>query len=129
VPIFGRFGHLLAEIAERADAEVHTIEVPWGEVFSPEQIEKAIKDVKPKLLAIVQGDTSTTMLQPLAEIGAICEANDVLFYCDATASVGGNPLDVDAWKLVEIRCGVSWPAKVLRRPIRQCSYYTKRQVC
>ncbi len=33
------------------------------------------------------------MLQPLAEIGAICEANDVLFYCDATASIGGNPLD------------------------------------
>ena len=106
VPIFGRFGHLLAEIAERADAEVHTIEVPWGEVFSPEQIEKAIKDVKPKLLAIVQGDTSTTMLQPLAEIGAICEANDVLFYCDATASIGGNPLDVDAWKLDAVSVGL-----------------------
>ena len=106
VPIFGRFGHLLAEIAERADAEVHTIEVPWGEVFSPEQIEKAIKDVQPKLLAIVQGDTSTTMLQPLAEIGAICEANDVLFYCDATASVGGNPLDVDAWKLDAVSVGL-----------------------
>ena len=106
VPIFGRFGHLLAEIAERADAEVHTIEVPWGEVFTPEQIEKAIKDVKPKLLAIVQGDTSTTMLQPLAEIGAICEANDVLFYCDATASVGGNPLDVDAWKLDAVSVGL-----------------------
>ncbi len=30
VPVFGRFGHLLAEIAERALAEVHTIEVPWG---------------------------------------------------------------------------------------------------
>ncbi len=50
VPIFGRFGHLLAEIAERADAEVHTIEVPWGEVFTPEQIEAAVKEVKPKLL-------------------------------------------------------------------------------
>ncbi len=43
IPIFGRFGHLLAEIAERADAQVHTIEVPWGEVFDPQQIEDAIK--------------------------------------------------------------------------------------
>ena len=39
VPVFGRFGHLLAEIAERAGAEVHTIETPWGTVFEPEQIE------------------------------------------------------------------------------------------
>ncbi|CAD5280732.1 (S)-ureidoglycine--glyoxylate transaminase [Alteromonas sp. 38] len=106
VPIFGRFGHLLAEIAERADAEVHTIEVPWGEVFKPEQIEAAIKKVQPKLLAIVQGDTSTTMFQPLDDIGAICEANDVLFYCDATASVGGNPLEVDKWKLDAVSVGL-----------------------
>jgi len=106
VPIFGRFGHLLAEIAERADAQVHTIEVPWGEVFQPEQIEEAIKRVKPKLLAIVQGDTSTTMLQPLADIGDICEAHDVLFYCDATASIGGNPLEVDAWKLDAVSVGL-----------------------
>jgi (S)-ureidoglycine-glyoxylate aminotransferase len=65
VPIMGRFGHLLAEIAERVGAKVHTIEVPWGEVFTPEQIEKAIVDVKPHVLAMVQGDTSTTMNQPL----------------------------------------------------------------
>lgn len=30
VPVFGRFGHLLCEIARRCRAEVHTIEVPWG---------------------------------------------------------------------------------------------------
>jgi (S)-ureidoglycine-glyoxylate aminotransferase len=106
VPIFGRFGHLLAEIAERADAQVHTIEVPWGEVFQPEQIEEAIKRIKPKMLAIVQGDTSTTMLQPLADIGEICEAHNVLFYCDATASIGGNPLEVDAWKLDAVSVGL-----------------------
>ena len=87
VPIMGRFGHLLAEIAQRAKAEVHTIEVPWGEVFKPEQIEEAIKRVQPRVLAMVQGDTSTTMNQPLADIGDICEKHDVLFYCDATLSI------------------------------------------
>ena len=34
----------------------------------------------PHLLALVQGDTSTTMLQPLDEIGAICAKHGVLFY-------------------------------------------------
>ncbi len=46
-----------------------TIEVPWGEVFTPDQVEDAIKRVRPRLLLTVQGDTSTTMLQPLAELG------------------------------------------------------------
>ena len=106
VPIFGRFGHLLAEIAERADADVHTIEVPWGEVFKPEQIEEAIKRVQPKMLAVVQGDTSTTMLQPLEHLGEICRRHDVLFYSDATASIGGNPFETDTWGLDAVSVGL-----------------------
>ncbi|ATO34389.1 Purine catabolism protein PucG [Dickeya dianthicola] len=106
VPVFGRFGHLLCEIARRCRADVHTIEAPWGEVFTPDQIEDAIKRVKPRLLLTVQGDTSTTMLQPLAELGAICRRHDVLFYTDATASFGGNPLETDAWGLDAVSAGL-----------------------
>ena len=106
VPVFGRFGHLLCEIAERAGAEVHSIEVPWGEVFEPEQIEKAIREVQPKMLAVVQGDTSTTMLQPLGHLGEICRRYDVLFYSDATASIGGNPFKTDEWQLDAVSVGL-----------------------
>lgn len=97
VPVFGRFGHLLAEIGERCGAEVHMIETDWGTVFAPEQVEAAIVEVRPKVLAVVQGDTSTTMCQPLADLGEICRRHDVLLYCDATASLGGNPFETDAW--------------------------------
>lgn len=97
VPVFGRFGHLLAEIATRALAEVHTIEAPWGQVFPVSAIEEAVVRVRPHLLALVQGDTSTTMNQPLDEVGAICERHGVLFYTDATASLGGNAFAADAW--------------------------------
>ncbi|WP_017446481.1 pyridoxal-phosphate-dependent aminotransferase family protein [Gayadomonas joobiniege] len=106
VPVMGRFGHLLAEIAQRAQAEVHTIEVPWGQVFTPDQIEDAVKKIKPKLLAMVQGDTSTTMNQPLEHIGAICKNHDVLFYCDATASIAGNTLKTDEWGLDAVSAGL-----------------------
>jgi (S)-ureidoglycine-glyoxylate aminotransferase len=99
VPVFGRFGHLLVEIAERCRAEVHTIEVPWGQVFEAEQVEDAVRRTRPKLLAVVQGDTSTTMCQPLADLGEICRRHDVLLYCDATASLGGNAFEADAWGL------------------------------
>ncbi|AUX71838.1 pyridoxal-phosphate-dependent aminotransferase family protein [Erwinia pyrifoliae] len=106
VPVFGRFGHLLCEIARRCRAEVHTIEVPWGEVFTPDRIEDAIKRVKPRLLLTVQGDTSTTMLQPLEELGAICRKYGVLFYTDATASLAGNALETDAWGLDAVSVGM-----------------------
>ncbi len=106
VPVFGRFGHLLCEIAHRCRAEVHTIEVPWGEVFTADQIEEAIRKIKPRLLLTVQGDTSTTMLQPLEELGAICRKYGVLFYTDATASLGGNALETDAWGLDAVSAGM-----------------------
>ncbi|EKN4118099.1 TPA: alanine--glyoxylate aminotransferase family protein [Yersinia enterocolitica] len=106
VPVFGRFGHLLCEIARRCRAEVHIIEVPWGEVFTPDMIEDAIKKVRPRLLLTVQGDTSTTMLQPLAELGEICRLHQVLFYTDATASLGGNVLETDAWGLDAVSAGL-----------------------
>ncbi|MDQ1104908.1 pyridoxal-phosphate-dependent aminotransferase family protein [Nocardioides zeae] len=97
VPVFGRFGHLLVEIAERCGAEVHTVERPWGEVFEPEELEAAVRAVRPKVVAVVQGDTSTTMCQPLADLGEICRRHDALLYCDATASLGGNVFETDAW--------------------------------
>ncbi|MFT4260281.1 pyridoxal-phosphate-dependent aminotransferase family protein [Microbacterium sp.] len=106
VPVFGRFGHLLAEIAERAMAEVHIIETGWGQVFPVSAIEEAIVRVKPHLLALVQGDTSTTMNQPLDEVGAVCARHGVLFYSDATASLGGNDFETDAWGLDAATAGL-----------------------
>jgi (S)-ureidoglycine-glyoxylate aminotransferase len=61
--------------------------------------------VRPRLLLTVQGDTSTTMLQPLAELGDICRRHEVLFYTDATASLAGNALETDAWGWMRYRQG------------------------
>jgi len=99
VPIFGRFGHLKVEIGRRLGAEVAAIETEWGRVFAADEIEAAIRRERPKLIAISHGDTSTTMLQPLAEIGALCRRHDVLLYVDCTASLGGNPFETDAWHI------------------------------
>jgi (S)-ureidoglycine-glyoxylate aminotransferase len=106
VPIFGRFGHLLTEIAGRCAAEVVTIETEWGTVFAPEALEDAVRRHAPKLVAMVHGDTSTTMAQPLADIGAVCRAHDALLYVDATATLGGMPVEVDAWQLDAVTAGL-----------------------
>ena len=106
VPVFGRFGHLLCEIATRCKAQVIPIETTWGRVFDPQQIEEAIKMHQPKVLGCVQGDTSTTMAQPLEEIGKICRANGVMICVDATASITGMPLDTDDWQLDAVTAGL-----------------------
>ena len=106
VPVFGRFGHLLAEISSRCRADVVTIEREWGTVFTPDEIEDAIKKHRPKVLALVHGDTSTTMAQPLAEIGGICQRHDVIFYTDTTATLGGMDVAVDDWKIDAVSAGL-----------------------
>lgn len=106
VPIFGRFGHLLCEIAERCGAEVRTIETEWGTVFTPEAIEAAIRRHRPRVVAMVHGDTSTTMAQPLDEIGAICRRHDAFLYVDATATLGGMEVAVDRWSLDAVSAGL-----------------------
>jgi len=106
VPVFGRFGHLLCEIAARCGADVRRIDREWGTVFSPDEIEDAIGRERPSLLAVVHGDTSTTMAQPLEEIGEICRRHDVLLYTDATATLGGMDVAVDRWQIDAVSAGL-----------------------
>lgn len=106
VPMFGRFGHLLVEIAQRCGAKVVTIETEWGSVFDPNQIEEAVRREQPKMVALNQGDTSTTMAQPLKDVGTICRNNGALLYVDATASMVGMDLPVDEWKIDAVSIGL-----------------------
>jgi (S)-ureidoglycine-glyoxylate aminotransferase len=99
IPIYGRFGLLLQEIAERCGAEVVTLEKEWGSVFDPLEIIRAIHLVKPAIVAIVHGETSTGRLQPLEEIGQVCRELDVLLIVDAVATIGGIPVNTDDWML------------------------------
>ena len=106
VPVFGRFGHLKVEIAKRCGADVRALETEWGSVFADEVLEREIKQYRPKLVAVSHGDTSTTMAQPLSELGNFCRNNDAILYVDATATLGGMDLQTDAWHLDVVSAGL-----------------------
>lgn len=106
VAVMGRFGLLLKEIAERAGAQVVTIERPWGTVFTLAEIEEGLRTHRPALFATVQGDTATTMNQPLEGLGQLCHRYGALCYVDATASIAGNTLLVDEWQLDAVSAGL-----------------------
>ena len=106
VPVFGRFGHLKVEIAKRCGADVKAVECEWGKVFPFETLKEEISTFKPKIVAVSHGDTSTTMAQPLDELGRFCHANEIFLYVDATATLGGMDLPVDAWQLDVVSAGL-----------------------
>jgi alanine-glyoxylate transaminase/serine-glyoxylate transaminase/serine-pyruvate transaminase len=105
VCVNGVFGQRMTDVARRASAAVATIERPWGEVFDPGQVRDAVKKVRPRVLALVHAETSTGAWQPAEEIGAICREFDALFLLDTVTSLGGVPVEVDAWGVDAVYSG------------------------
>lgn len=99
VGVNGYFGHRLVDMAERYGAEVCTLNKPWGQVFSTQDIRDALKKQRPAILALVHAETSTGARQPLEEIGSICREFDCLLIVDTVTSLGGVPIFLDEWQV------------------------------
>jgi (S)-ureidoglycine---glyoxylate transaminase len=99
VGVAGRFGELLAEIATRCGADVTPVPTDWGNVLDPAAVRKAIADVRPKVVAVVHGDTSTGVLQPLDGLVEAAHAHGAVALVDAVLTLGGVPVDTDRWGL------------------------------
>ncbi|NPA91330.1 MAG: alanine--glyoxylate aminotransferase family protein [Chloroflexi bacterium] len=95
----GYFSERMYEMAKRYGADVKRLEKPWGEIFSPDEVEKAVKEHRPKLVAIVHAETSTGALQPLEGLADVVHQHDALLLVDAVTSLGGTRLLVDEWDL------------------------------
>ena len=94
----GRFGDLFVDLAKRYGAQVNQVTAEWGQIIDPAQIEGTLRRTPAKIVALVHGETSTGMLQPMMEeIGRICRQHDALLVVDAVVTLGGVPVDVDAW--------------------------------
>jgi (S)-ureidoglycine-glyoxylate aminotransferase len=95
----GRFGLLMIEIAERCGADVVAVRGEWGRVLDPAPIEAALRAAPAKLVAIVHGETSTGVLQPLAEIARVAHAHGALVMADSVVTLGGSEVAVDDWDI------------------------------
>jgi aspartate aminotransferase-like enzyme len=95
----GNFGLLLVEIAERCGADVVPVRAEWGRVIEPEAIEAALQGGRTRLVALIHGETSTGVLQPLQEIAQLVHRYDALLLVDAVVTLGGCEVAVDRWGL------------------------------
>ncbi|MFL5243833.1 MAG: pyridoxal-phosphate-dependent aminotransferase family protein [Gemmataceae bacterium] len=105
VCINGVFGQRMVEVAQRAGAVVTTLERPMGEVFDLHQIRETVQRLRPKAVGIVHAETSTGAWQPVGGLGEICHEFDALLILDTVTSLGGVPVEIDAWDVDAVYSG------------------------
>ncbi len=91
----GEFGERLVTIAQHLGVDVEGLKLRWGQPFDLAAIEAAVTRGRFDALAWVHHETSTGMLNPLADIADLAHRHGLETYVDAVSSLGGVPVDVE----------------------------------
>ena len=97
IAINGLFGGRMADMAERAGAEVIRVEYEWGQPVTPEKIESALWARGAKVLAFVHAETSTGALTDPAPLCALAKEHGALTVVDCVTSLGGVAVNAAEW--------------------------------
>ncbi|MFI9241055.1 pyridoxal-phosphate-dependent aminotransferase family protein [Streptomyces sp. NPDC053086] len=96
--ITGPYGQTFGDWLRDAGATVHDVSVPFHTAVTAEQIREAFAE-HPEIdfVSLVHAEAATGNTNPVAEIGEAVREQGALFYLDAVASVGAEPVLPDAW--------------------------------
>ncbi|NPV84428.1 MAG: alanine--glyoxylate aminotransferase family protein [Anaerolineae bacterium] len=98
VGVNGFFGERLKLIAENYNLQVITVASAWGTPLDPQSFADAIRShPDAKAIAVVHLETSTTILNPIVEIGQLAKQHGLLYIVDAVSSLGSMAFDMDGW--------------------------------
>ena len=81
------------------------VEAPWGQIIPSSAVAEAVRNRRPKLVAIVHAETSTGALTPVEEISRIAREAGALFVLDTVTSLGGCRVDLDEWGVDAVYSG------------------------
>ena len=98
--VCGDFGDRFARVAAKFGLDVRRLDVPWGSAVTPGALSDAL-DAGPRVKGVflTHNETSTGVTNPLPELAQIARDHGALTVVDAVSSVGGLPLETDAWGL------------------------------
>ncbi len=100
IGINGFFGERLRAIAEGYGLTTVLVEAEWGKPFEPSDFEAAIlNNPDARGVCVVHLETSTTIINPIEEIGEIVRKHGLCYMVDAVSSLGGIPVQMDAWNI------------------------------
>jgi cysteine desulfurase len=83
---------------EREGFDVTCLPVEPNGLVSLAALEEALTE-RTLLVSVMAAHNEIGVIQPLAEIGAVCRSKGVLFHSDGAQAFGKIPLDVDAMKI------------------------------
>ncbi len=105
VLINGVFGMRMQDVATRLGAEVDTLEFEWGTPVVVDRVAAQLHKKHYAMVAVVHAETSTGVRNPVAEIAKLLEGSDTLYVVDTVTSLGGIPVETDAWGVDAIYSG------------------------
>src|SRR6185436_3331336 len=91
----GVYGERMAAIAAASRIAHTVIEGPWTSPPDVEALAKEITRPEVEAVAVVHHETTTGLLNPLADVGRLARAHGKLLIVDAVSSLGGDLLDLD----------------------------------
>ncbi|MFB7862145.1 MULTISPECIES: pyridoxal-phosphate-dependent aminotransferase family protein [unclassified Streptomyces] len=96
--VTGPYGQTFGNWLRDCGATVVDLEVPFHAAVTAEQVARAFEE-HPEIdfVSLVHAEAATGNTNPVAEIGEVVRAHDALFYLDAVASIGAEPVLPDAW--------------------------------
>lgn len=102
----GLFSSRLADMAQRLESEVLRFPVANGKAADPEQVAACLREFKPQVLTIVQGETSNTIWnRHLPEIARLANEHDCMIVVDAVCTLSTMPLAMDEWNIDAVITG------------------------
>jgi 2-aminoethylphosphonate-pyruvate transaminase len=97
VLVNGAYGRRIAQMARVHAIETETLETPENRKISPEAVEERLAASHGIThAAVVHCETTTGMVNPIEEIGAVAKRAGAVFIVDAMSSFGAMPVDLAA---------------------------------
>jgi len=91
----GFFADRIGEMARRQGAEVVRLSKPWGQPFDPQEAREFIRREQPRVVALVQAETSTGMYNQAKPVCEAAHEAGAVTIVDCVTSLGGMPVLVD----------------------------------
>lgn len=102
----GVFGGRMIENVRRGGGIAIVVEDAWGAAVDPNKLEDALRaNPDTRLVAFVHAETSTGAQSDAKTLVDIARRNDCLTIVDAVTSLGGTPVNVDAWGIDAVYAG------------------------
>src|ERR1700692_3422284 len=95
VAVNGLFSDRMYEIAQRTSAKITKVVAPYGNTVNAEDVRRAGKGRKIKIIGLAQGETSSGVLTQLADFRRVADELGALLVVDTVASLAAVPLHVD----------------------------------